>query len=177
MHPLFNLGGVFCIGGGIRLKDFWLSFIAGYRLRVVSFCLAVRIIAVLLAAGISNKVFFAVHAGQIGTLRKIVIHIDISKAMRVLRTVFRNGCRFLEPEIVSEARSQYMSVNSTVISFFIDCMRIWPNGKINRLCTTGRVYRVYRAWCRDNNNDLAKTVKEFHEDLEEYLRLGDIIKE
>lgn len=45
----------------------------------------------------------------------------------------------------------------------------WPDGKINRHCTTGRIYRVYQAWCRENNNGYAKTAKEFREGLEEYL--------
>ena len=45
----------------------------------------------------------------------------------------------------------------------------WQDGKINRHCTTGRIYRVYQAWCRDNNNGFAKTAKEFREDLADYL--------
>ena len=48
-------------------------------------------------------------------------------------------------------------------------MDSWPDGKINRHCTTGRIYRVYQAWCRDNNNGFAKTAKEFREDLAAHL--------
>ena len=36
-------------------------------------------------------------------------------------------------------------------------------------CTTGRIYRVYQAWCWDNNNGFAKTAKEFREELAEHL--------
>ena len=62
-----------------------------------------------------------------------------------------------------------MSENSTVISFYEECMCPWQDGKINRHCTTGRIYRVYQAWCRENNNGFAKTAKEFREDLADYL--------
>ena len=45
----------------------------------------------------------------------------------------------------------------------------WQNGKINRHCTTGRIYKVYQAWCRENNNGYAKSAKEFREELADYL--------
>ena len=93
----------------------------------------------------------------------------VYKALRALQTVIRNGYRFSEPESVTAARSQYISENSTVISFFQECMCPWQDGKINRHCTTGRIYRVYQAWCRENNNSFAKTAKEFREDLAEHL--------
>lgn len=93
----------------------------------------------------------------------------VYKAVRALQTVIRNGNRFSESESVTAARSQYMSENSTVISFFQECMCPWQDGKINRHCTTGRIYRVYQAWCRENNNSFAKTAKEFREDLAEHL--------
>ena len=62
-----------------------------------------------------------------------------------------------------------MSENSTVISFFKECMCPWPNGKIVRHCTTGRIYKVYQAWCRENNNGFAKTAREFRELLAAHL--------
>ena len=48
------------------------------------------------------------------------------------------------------------------------CVR-GEDGKINRHCTSGRIYRVYQAWCRDNNHGFAKTAKEFREELAEHL--------
>lgn len=37
------------------------------------------------------------------------------------------------------------------------------------MCTTGRVYKVYKAWCKDNNNGYAKTAREFRETLGAHL--------
>lgn len=93
----------------------------------------------------------------------------VYKAIRALQTVIRNGYRFSAPESISAARTRYMSENSTVVSFFEECMCPWQNGRIQKHCTTGRIYRVYQAWCRDNNNGFSKTAKEFREELAEHL--------
>ncbi len=87
------------------------------------------------------------------------------KAVMAFRNVIRNGYRFTEPESVSQARDSYRNTNSTVISFYGECMEGRPDGKINDSCTTGRIYKVYKAWCQDNNNGYAKTAREFREEL------------
>lgn len=93
----------------------------------------------------------------------------IYKAVMALRTVIANGYRFSEPKSVALAREEYQCTNSTVISFFKECMGPWEDGKINRYCTTGRIYKVYQAWCKENNNGYAKTAKEFREQLADHL--------
>ena len=93
----------------------------------------------------------------------------VYKAVQALQTVIHNGYRFSEPESISAARTRYMSENSTVVSFFEECMCPWQNGRIQKHCTTGRIYRVYQAWCRENNNGFAKTAKEFRETLAAHL--------
>ncbi len=93
----------------------------------------------------------------------------VHKAIRALQTVIANGFRFSEPASVTAERERYMSENSTVVSFFEECMCPWPYGRIHTHCTTGRIYRVYQAWCKDNNNGFAKTAKEFREDLAAHL--------
>ena len=93
----------------------------------------------------------------------------VYKANTALQRVITNGYRFSEPASVAAARKAYKSTNSTVISFFEECMCPWQNGKINRHCTTGRIYKVYQAWCRENNNGYAKSTKEFREELADYL--------
>ena len=93
----------------------------------------------------------------------------VYKAVCALQRVIANGYRFSEPSSVTDARRAYMSDNSTVISFFEECMCPWPDGKINPHCTTGRIYRVYQAWCRENNNGYARTAKEFRDELSAYM--------
>lgn len=93
----------------------------------------------------------------------------IRKAVTALQQVIANGYRFSEPESIAQARNDYHSSNSTVISFYEECMCPWEDGRIVKHCTTGRIYKVYQAWCRENNNGYAKTAKEFREELAEHL--------
>ena len=90
-------------------------------------------------------------------------------AVRALQKVLQNGFRYDEPQSVSQAREDYMAENNTVISFFYECMCLWVNNKIQKNCTTGKIYKVYQAWCRENNNGYAKTAKEFRDGLAEHL--------
>lgn len=93
----------------------------------------------------------------------------VYKAIKALQKVLANGYRFSEPDSINLAREKYMSENNTVISFFDECLSAWPNGKINKHCTTGRIYKVYKAWCGENNNGFAKTAKEFRETIAAHL--------
>lgn len=93
----------------------------------------------------------------------------VYKAVKALQTVIANGYRFSEPDSVSAAREKYRMENNTVISFFEECMCRRENGKIADACTTGKVYKVYKEWCRDNNNGFAKTYKEFRTRLADHL--------
>ena len=92
----------------------------------------------------------------------------VYKAVMALQTVMANGHRFSEPKCVEAARQNYRNANSSVISFAEECLCPWPQGKINLHCTTGRIFKVYAAWCKDNNNGYSKTAKEFREELAEF---------
>ena len=93
----------------------------------------------------------------------------VYKAVKALQTVIANGYSFSEPESVASARDNYQRENNTVICFFEECMCLRENGKITDSCTTGKTYKVYKEWCRDNNNGYAKSYKEFREKLAEHL--------
>ena len=90
-------------------------------------------------------------------------------AVRALQKVIQNGCRFDEPESVTNARADYMAQNNTVISFFEECMTKRLSDTIRDNATTGKIYKVYHEWCRDNNGGYAKTAKEFRDNLCVYL--------
>lgn len=95
----------------------------------------------------------------------------VQKCIRALQRVVANGYRFSEPEVVRAARSQYQTVNSTVISFVEECLCPWPDGRISdSRCSTGAIYKVYVAWCKDNNNGYSKSFRDFREELADYLK-------
>ena len=93
----------------------------------------------------------------------------VYKAVKALQQVVANGYCFSEPDSVSKARDTYMNENNTVISFYEECMTERPHGKIEDSCSTGRIFKVYKAWCYDNNNGYSKTAKEFRAMLADHL--------
>ena len=93
----------------------------------------------------------------------------IRQAVTALGKVIKNGYRFDEPEKVIRARERYIAQNNTVVSFFNECMRKRESDRITDNATTAKIYRVYKAWCSENNNGYAKTAREFREELARYL--------
>lgn len=92
----------------------------------------------------------------------------VYKSIKALQQVIANGYRYDEPQSVTDAREAYRAENSTVISFFNECMCL-KNGGSADCFTANKVYQVYRDWCKDNNNGYAKTAKEFREILSGHL--------
>ena len=95
----------------------------------------------------------------------------IQKAVKALVRLFKNGCEFDEPSCVVKARERYIAKNNTVISFFNECMRRREGEKIRDNATVGRIYKVYKEWCGENNNGYAKSSREFKETLARYLKV------
>lgn len=94
----------------------------------------------------------------------------VQKCVKALQTVINNGYKFSEPESVIAARSEYQATNSTVITFFQECMCHWPGGKIGgSTITTGKIHKTYVLWCRNNNNGYSKSMKEFRDELASHL--------
>ena len=91
------------------------------------------------------------------------------KAVMAFRNVIHNGYRFSEPQSVIQARTGYRNTNSTIISFFEECMAERSESRISDNWTTGRIYKAYKFWCKDNNNGYAKTAREFRDELADHL--------
>lgn len=91
-------------------------------------------------------------------------------AMMGLQRVLGKGYRFTEPECVLQARQAYIEENSTVISFFQECMTLRSQPDASSIdYTTTYIYSVYKSWCKNNNNGHAKTEKQFRVGLAAYL--------
>ncbi len=94
----------------------------------------------------------------------------VYKAVKALQVLIANDYWFSEPNSVIKAREAYLADNSTVISFFNECMGPKQKQKESSFWTTGRIYHAYQTWCRENNNGYCKTAKEFRNSLSEYLQ-------
>lgn len=98
----------------------------------------------------------------------------VYQAVQALKRVIRNGYCYDIPESVLTERQRYQVENDSALSFFDECMRhTMPGEKLNPFCTTGRVYRVYQAWCRQNTrNGYAKSQTDFRKALAMHLKLS-----
>lgn len=96
----------------------------------------------------------------------------VYKLVMALRNVVANGYRFSEPISVKLDRQRYRESNSTVITFFQDCMMLRAPGKLPNACTASKVYSAYQGWCKDNNRGYAKSAREFRSELAAHLGLS-----
>ncbi len=95
----------------------------------------------------------------------------VYKFVMALNAVVERGYRFDEPDSVIRARKRYRNENSSVISFFLDCMQKREEGTVQDKCSVSRIYNVYKAWCAVNTNGYAKSLKDFRAALAEYLEV------
>ena len=95
----------------------------------------------------------------------------VRKAVRAAQQVIANGYRFSEPSCCTAARNAYLRDNSTVLSFYEDCMCGRDPGSYRDGITTGKVYSVYREWCAEHCHGSAKTLNEFQKELATYLNI------
>ena len=96
----------------------------------------------------------------------------VYRMVMALKNVIDNGYRFTEPESVKADRQLYRNNNSTVVTFFEDCMMPISVGDKNHRCTAMKVYSAYQAWCRYNNRGYAKTAREFKDELATHLGIS-----
>lgn len=103
------------------------------------------------------------------------------QAVQAVRRVIQNGYRYDIPDSVAQERRRYAVENNSVLSFVEECMRrTFPDEPVDKTCTTGRVYRVYQAWCKLNTrNGYAKPQSEFRKTLATHLKLNneDLIRQ
>ena len=77
----------------------------------------------------------------------------ISLSIKALQRVLNNGYKYDIPQICQNLTKQYKIENDSFLKFYDECLiERDPNLKIKDLCTTGRIFKVYQLYCRDNNN-------------------------
>ena len=91
----------------------------------------------------------------------------ISLAIKGLKKVIDNGYKYDIPEECELAKSEFITDNDSFLSFYGECIiERDPDETIQDYCTRGKIFEVYRAWCRDNNKNHFNTKKEVKQILE-----------
>lgn len=90
-------------------------------------------------------------------------------ALKALKNVIKNNYTYSLPQSSIDTLQNYKIDNDSFLKFVNECTIDRPGGKITDNCTRKRLYDVYSAWCKDNNNGYKESKKECKEKLE---RLG-----
>lgn len=91
----------------------------------------------------------------------------VSLCIKALKRVINNGYKYDIPESCKLANSNYMIENDSFLSFYRECIVDRdPNKPITDNCTRGKIFEVYKAYCRDNNKNYFNTKKEVKQILE-----------
>lgn len=106
----------------------------------------------------------------------------ISLCIKALLRVIKNGYKYDIPEICKLAKKQYEIDNDSFLSFYEECIVDRdPTKPITDYCTKGKIFDVYKAYCKDNNKNHFNTKKEVQQILEKmgkdettYARGGNI---
>lgn len=94
-------------------------------------------------------------------------------AVNALKQVISNGYNYDIPECCIQNNIEYRKENNPVRMFYDECCCDRPHSGYDN-CTCSRMYDVFKAWCRDNNNGHCLSVKDFRKELASYLEIDDI---
>ena len=99
----------------------------------------------------------------------------VSLAITGLQKVINNGYKYDIPDYCKQSRDDYKIDNHSFLKFYDECVIPRPTDKVVDKCTTRVFYDIYKAWCRDNNNNFFETKGEVRKILEQ-LGMSDKIK-
>jgi phage/plasmid-associated DNA primase len=91
-----------------------------------------------------------------------------------LHEVINNKYKFDIPASCISEMNTYKRDNNPVLRFYTECCTNRPNGKITDNCTTKKMYDVFKAWCKDNNNGYTISKQEFNKELISFFKVSDI---
>lgn len=91
----------------------------------------------------------------------------VSLSIKALKKVIDNKFKYDIPDVCKLATSRYKIDNDSFLSFYEECIVERDiNKPINDCCTKGKIFEVYKAYCKDNNKNYFNTKKEVKQMLE-----------
>lgn len=93
----------------------------------------------------------------------------ITKAIHALHDLMNNNYRFVEPQVMLDARRAYSKENNVIGRFFEECM-VFDATIANYNCKPiERIYDAFCKWCFNNNNNHRIEFKQFKKEAANYL--------
>ena len=90
-----------------------------------------------------------------------------------LTGLLHNDIKIAIPAECTELSQQYQQDNNPVHRFYTECCTDRPDNKVSDNCTTKKMYEVFKAWCKDNNNGYVVSKPDFNKELVKILNVSD----
>ncbi len=85
----------------------------------------------------------------------------IYKSLNALKNVINNGYNFILPKKSIELRDRYRTDHNSALRFIKECIDTVIREPESTDYTSGEIYRIYKAWAKDNNNNFYESPREF----------------
>lgn len=85
----------------------------------------------------------------------------IYKSLNALKNVIKNGYNFTIPKKSIELRDRYRIDHNSALRFIKECVETVIREPESTDYTSGEIYRIYKAWAKDNNNNYYESPREF----------------
>lgn len=85
----------------------------------------------------------------------------IYKSLNALKNVINNGYNFILPKKSIELRDRYRTDHNSALRFIKECVDTVIREPESTDYTSGEIYKIYKAWAKDNNNNYYESPREF----------------
>ncbi len=85
----------------------------------------------------------------------------IYKSLNALKNVINNGYNFILPKKSIELRDRYRTDHNSALRFIKECIDTVIREPESTDYTSGEIYKIYKAWAKDNNNNYYESPREF----------------
>lgn len=91
----------------------------------------------------------------------------INIALNGLKQVIQNNYKYNIPQTCIDALEEYKIENDSFLRFLDECTEKVDSGKIKKEITKSIIFKIYKAWCKDNNNGYFDSKKDIKNKLEQ----------
>lgn len=85
----------------------------------------------------------------------------VYKFLQAARQVIQNGYNYTIPESCIKLRKKYRVDHNSILRFIKECTEKVIREPETDDCTTGQFYKIYKNWCKDNNNNYYESSRDF----------------
>ena len=98
----------------------------------------------------------------------------VRKAVFALKKTLDNGINFTIPQCCFDNVEKFKIDNDSVLSFINECVVKRPDSRISDECSCGKMFDVYKEWCKDNNNGYYEGKQTFNKTLAKHFGYNNV---